>query len=158
MSLPHDTITQEYVEIIAFLEKRDRVARVKDIADQRGVTRSSVSLALNQLAKKQLITHLNYGHVTLTSMGRRLAQNLTLRHRAIKELLTTVLGLEESIAEQDACKFEHLISAETFNALTRFLDVLHQCPKEQAQLLKKIHQCVNSKSNNENCEECPLNP
>jgi DtxR family transcriptional regulator, Mn-dependent transcriptional regulator len=155
MNLPHDTITQEYIEIIAFLEKEHRVARVKDIADRRGVTRSSVSIALNQLSKKELITHESYGHVTLTPAGRRLAQKLTVRHHAVKELLTNILGISEEIAEQDACKFEHLISAETFTALTRFLSFLEQCPKGYPQLLKNIHNCTYINSETERCLECP---
>jgi DtxR family transcriptional regulator, Mn-dependent transcriptional regulator len=156
MSLPHDMLTQEYIEIIARLEKEQRVARVKDIADRRGVTRSSVSLALNQLSKKQLITHEAYGHAMLTAAGRRLAQKLTQRHQAVKNLLVNLLGLDEAIAEQDACKFEHLISAETFLALTRFLDFMRQCPNQAAQNLRDLHKCTYLHSPDGNCSQCPL--
>jgi DtxR family Mn-dependent transcriptional regulator len=130
MDFPHDTVTQEYIEIIADLENENKVARVKDIAERRGVTRSSVSIALSQLAKKELISHEAYGHIALTVKGRRLAQNLTLRHQAVKDLLTDILGLDEAIAELDACKFEHLISVETYSALMRFLYLVRQCPKK----------------------------
>jgi DtxR family transcriptional regulator, Mn-dependent transcriptional regulator len=156
MSLPHDTLTQEYIEIIAFLEKEHRVARVKDIADRRGVSRSNVSIALTQLTKKELISHESYGHVILTPAGRRLAQKLDVRHQAVKTLLISVLGLSEQIAEQDACKFEHLISAETLTALTRFLYLLENCPKDFSQNLKNMHKCMTEKQDLVRCKECQV--
>ncbi len=156
MNLPHDTLTQEYIEIIDLLEKEHRVARVKDIAERRGVSRSNVSIALTQLAKKELISHESYGHVTLTPAGRRLAQKLDVRHQAVKAVLIGVLGLSEEIAEQDACKFEHLISAETLAAMTRFLYLLENCPKGYAQTLKNMQKCMMEKFDAVRCQECPV--
>ena len=106
MSLTHDTTTQEYIEVIRDLENENKVARVKDIADRRGVSRSSVSIILNQLLKKDLIAHEQYGHVSLSQKGRRLANDLERRHQAIKEFLVKVLGVSDENAEKDACKFE----------------------------------------------------
>ncbi len=156
MDLAHDTVTQEYIEIIADLENENKVARVKDIAERRGVTRSSVSIALSQLAKKDLITHEAYGHIVLTAKGRRLAQSLTLRHQAVKDLLTDILGLDEAIAELDACKFEHLISAETYSALMRFLYLVRQCPKKHGQFIREVRECARAYSDGTPCVECML--
>ncbi len=128
MELAHGTTTQEYVEVIHELERAKKVARVKDIAERRGVTRSSVSLVLNQLVKKELITHEQYGHVTLTESGQSLANSLERRHRIIKGFLASVLGLPESVAEIDACKLEHHVSDESLAALVRFLSFIENCP------------------------------
>ncbi|HPN33244.1 MAG TPA: metal-dependent transcriptional regulator [bacterium] len=156
MNLPHDTVTQEYIEIIAALEDENKVARVKDIAERRGVTRSSVSIALSQLAKKDLIAHEAYGHIVLTVKGRRLAHHLTLRHQAVEDLLTDILGLDKAIAEQDACKIEHLISAETYSALMRFLYLVRQCPKKHGQFIREVRECARAYSDGTPCVECML--
>jgi len=156
MDFPHDTVTQEYIEIIADLENENKVARVKDIAERRGVTRSSVSIALSQLAKKELISHEAYGHIALTVKGRRLAQNLTLRHQAVKDLLTDILGLDEAIAELAAWKFEHLISVETYSALMRFLYLVRQCPKKHGQFMREVRECARAYSDGTPCVECMI--
>ena len=128
MGLIHDTTTQEYVEVIHDLERANKVARVKDIAERRGVTRSSVSLVLNHLLKKELITHEQYGHVTLTESGQNLATSLERRHRIIKGFLASVLGIPEDVAENDACKLEHHVSDESLAAFVRFLSFIENCP------------------------------
>ncbi len=104
MSLPYDTTTQEYIEVIYALEKENRVARVTDIAERRGVTKASVSLVLNQLQKKELVERKQYGHITLTRSGKRLGSTLTQRHKAIKKFLQIVVGVSEGTADDDACK------------------------------------------------------
>jgi len=128
MELAHDTTTQEYVEVIHDLERANKVARVKDIAEKRGVTRSSVSLVLNQLVKKELIAHEQYGHVTLTETGQSLASSLERRHRIIKGFLVSALGIPEEVAESDACKLEHHVSDESLAAFVRFLSFIENCP------------------------------
>ncbi|HNW58683.1 MAG TPA: metal-dependent transcriptional regulator [bacterium] len=129
MDIIHDQRTQEYIEVIHDLEKQNRVARVKDIARARGVSPANVSIALNHLAKKALILHEQYGHVVLTAEGQRVAQVLEKRHNAIRQFMTHVLGLEESLAESEACTLEHILSPESLQAIGRFLIFIDQCPK-----------------------------
>ena len=124
MSLPFDTTTQEYIEVIFDLEQQNRVARVTDIAERRGVTKASVSLVLNQLQKKELVDRKQYGHITLTKSGRRLGNKLSQRHKAIKEFLHAVVGVPEHIADQDACKLEHILSNESCAAIKDILKVV----------------------------------
>jgi DtxR family transcriptional regulator, Mn-dependent transcriptional regulator len=122
MSLLHDLTTQEYIEVIHELEQENKVARVKDIADRRGVTRSSVSLVLNQLKTKELIDHEQYGHVTLSKKGTKLAKTLQRKHDTLKSFFTSILKVPENIANMDACKIEHDISAESLNAMKKMLE------------------------------------
>ena len=121
MSANSDTTTQEYVEIIHDIQKKNKVARVKDIADQRGVCRSSVSTVLNMLKKQKLVIHEQYGLVELTTTGKRLGNILARRHETIFSFLTEILGVPVHIAEEDACKLEHHISPETVEYLNNFL-------------------------------------
>ncbi|MBN2354867.1 metal-dependent transcriptional regulator, partial [candidate division KSB1 bacterium] len=92
-------------------------------------SRSSVSIALNNLAEKNLIEHEQYGHVILTAKGRRIANNLERRHQAIKYFLAEILGISADIADEDACKMEHIMSQESLNALYQFLDYYRKTAK-----------------------------
>ncbi|HQI50227.1 MAG TPA: metal-dependent transcriptional regulator, partial [bacterium] len=129
MNIEHDHLTQVYIEVIRDLERQNRVARVKDIARIRGVSPANVSSALNNLAKKGLILHEQYGHVVLTAEGRHLAHVLDERHVAIRMFMTDVLGLERNLAESEACTLEHVMSQESLLAIGRFLQFVDRCPK-----------------------------
>lgn len=152
--MTHDTTTQEYIEVIRDLENENKVARVKDIADRRGVSRSSVSIILNQLLKKDLIAHEQYGHVSLSRKGRRLANDLQRRHQAIKQFLVKVLGVSEENAEKDACKFEHDISKESFVALSGFVAFIENCPKNIDNILNLYRNCGKYGSGENDCPDC----
>jgi len=136
MKSKFDTTTQEYIEIIHHLQNKHKVARVKDIARTRGVTRSSVSTALNLLKKKNLIKHETYGLVELTKEGEQLGQALDKRHAVINKFFIEVLGINPKVADEDACKLEHYISTETLNGLLRFLAFIEDCPEICADWLK----------------------
>lgn len=138
MSIISDTTTQEYVEIIHELQKQNKVARVKDIAKRRGVSRSSVSTVLNLLKKRNLVIHEQYGLVELTSTGEQLGEILAHRHEAIYKFLTEILGVKAKIADQDACKLEHYISPETVKKLIDFLEFIHKHSDDEFQWITKF--------------------
>jgi len=140
MSLPFDTTTQEYIEVIYALEQENRVARVTDIADRRGVTKASVSLVLNQLQKKELVDRKQYGHITLTKSGRRLGSTLSKRHQAIKRFLNIIVGVPEHIADEDACKLEHILSKESCKAINKIAKAIENQPQEMAAILHSLNQ------------------
>ena len=139
MALSSDTTIQEYVEIIHDLQKKYKVARVKDIAEQRGVSRSSVSIVLNMLKKRNLVIHEQYGLVELTKTGERLGQLLSQRHKTIFNFLTKVLGVPSQVAETDACKLEHHISSETMECLINFLAYIKDHSNSELTWLTKFH-------------------
>ena len=126
MNADFDTTTQEYVEIIYELQKNNKVARVKEIAERRGVSRSSVSIALNLLKKKKLIEHENYGLVELTDTGMQLGKELEQRHQIIRDFFVNILNIEPEIAENDACKLEHYIHQDIFNSLVDFVAFMNE--------------------------------
>ncbi|MBN1481943.1 metal-dependent transcriptional regulator [candidate division KSB1 bacterium] len=152
--MAYDITTQEYIKVIFSLEREHRVARVTDIAKRRGVTKSSVSLVLNQLQKKALIDRKQYGHITLTKSGRRLGSELHKRHQTIKVFLVRVLGVSEKIADRDACKIEHDLSQQTWTELRRFITVMQNCPNHLIESLASFRRCSKFASGDLKCETC----
>lgn len=123
-----NTTVQEYVEIIRDLTTDRQVARVKEIAEKRGVTRSSVSSALVMLRDLGLVEHEHYGYVALTPTGRDLGDSLERRHKAIFSFLHNVLNLDEDTADQEACKLEHQLGKPTLDALAAYVAKIGCCP------------------------------
>jgi DtxR family Mn-dependent transcriptional regulator len=109
---PLSASLEDYLEAILQLERTSRVARVSEIAGQLGVSRPSVTGALKNLGARHLVAHAPYGHVTLTQEGTRIAIEVERRHLAIKDFLTSVLGIPDGRAEATACKMEHVLEPE----------------------------------------------
>ena len=113
---------EDYLKAILSLENERGAVRVKDIARKLDITMPSVSSALKNLEKQELVCHPRYDLVDLTQEGSRVAEDIYHRHQVIKDFLSQVLGLDAEIAEKDACGMEHAISQETFESLARFLE------------------------------------
>ncbi len=151
----YDTVVEEYIEIISGLLTDNHEARVKDIAKSRGVTLPTASSAVERLKEMGLVNHKHYGTVTLTRSGEELASELDEYHAAIKKLLVNVLGVSEEIAEEDACKLEHQISAETVQSLLRLLKFLEKCPRGGTDWLKILHDCsLFTDGDEQGCLQC----
>jgi DtxR family Mn-dependent transcriptional regulator len=108
---------EDYLEAILAVEASGRPVRVKDLAGRLGVSRPSVVSALAALAGKGMVVHERYGGVELTAAGRRAAGEVSRRHRLVSSFLREVLGVSERVADADACRIEHALSAETVNRL-----------------------------------------
>lgn len=107
---------ENYLETILILSKKLPVVRSVDIATELGFKKSSVSVAMKHLREKEHITVTDAGFIYLTETGRQIAEMIFERH----ELLTTWLkrlGVPAEIAAEDACKIEHVISPESFEAI-----------------------------------------
>ena len=89
---------ENYLEIILDLEKTQKVARVKDIAQKMGVLRGTVTGALKNLSEKGLINYEPYSFITLTKNGTAIAREITRRHEIIKKFLENVLLLDSQKA------------------------------------------------------------
>ena len=108
-----------YLEAIFVLSKKINGVHAIDVGEYLGFSKPSVSRALSILKDKNLITVDKESHIYFTSEGLFLAEKIYNRHVLIKEFLTR-LGVSEETAESDACKIEHVLSDETFNALKIF--------------------------------------
>lgn len=112
--------SENYLETILMLSQQLPVVRAVDIANELGFKKSSVSVAMKQLREKGHIVVSNAGFITLTKSGLSIAEMVYERHETITTLLTS-LGVPETIASEDACRIEHVISAESFYALKSLL-------------------------------------
>ena len=114
---------ENYLETILVLSKRLPVVRSVDIANELGFKKSSVSIAMKNLREKEHITVTDAGFIYLTDSGRAIAEIIYERHQLISSWLIR-LGVDPTVATEDACKMEHVISRESFQAIKKY--VLHK--------------------------------
>lgn len=109
---------ENYLETILMLGKRLPVVRSVDIATELGFKKSSVSIAMKNLREKKHITVSESGFITLTESGRAIAEDIYERHQLLSQWLTA-LGVDPEVAAEDACRIEHVLSKESFDALKK---------------------------------------
>ena len=114
---------ENYLETILILSKNLPVVRSVDIANELGFKKSSVSVAMKNLREKKHITVTDAGFIYLTDSGREIAEMIYERHELISSCLVK-LGVSEKTAAEDACRIEHVISRESFDALKQHLNHL----------------------------------
>ena len=107
-----------YLETILVLHERKGYVRSIDIANEMGFSKPSVSIAMKNLRASECIEVSPEGNITLTDKGRAIAEKIYERHQYITRWLRA-LGVSPETAEDDACRIEHVISDETFEALKR---------------------------------------
>lgn len=107
---------EDYLETILVLSKSRPVVRSVDIAEEMGFKKSSVSVAMKNLREKEHITVTKEGFIYLTPSGREIAEMIYERHELLTKWLIQ-LGVDEKIAAADACRIEHDISKESFEAI-----------------------------------------
>lgn len=113
---------ENYLETILLLQRKNGVARAIDIANEMNFSRPSVSRAMSILKSAGHIDIVN-NQITLTESGLSIASGVYEKHCFIKDFLIQI-GVDESVASEDACKMEHIISEETFECLKVFFNNL----------------------------------
>lgn len=109
---------ENYLETILILSKKRPVVRSVDIAEELGFKKSSVSVAMKNLREKNHITVTKEGYIYLTDSGREIAEMIYERHELLTAWLVR-LGVNPEIAAEDACRIEHVISKESFEAIKK---------------------------------------
>ena len=107
-----------YMEAVLVLKQKSSFVRSIDVAEYLGYSKPSVSRAMGILRRDEYLTIDNDGGITLTEKGQAVAEMIYERHVLLTRLLTE-LGVPTEIATQDACKIEHDISVESFEAIKR---------------------------------------
>ena len=115
--------SENYLETILLLSKKLPVVRSVDIANELGYKKSSVSIAMKNLRGKEYIDVSEAGFISLTDSGKKIADMIYERHELLSECLVK-LGVSEEIANEDACKIEHVISRESFEAIKKYYQKL----------------------------------
>lgn len=109
---------ENYLETILILQKRKGAVRSIDIANQLEYSKPSISVAMKNLRENDYIEMDAEGYIQLLDKGRRIAEMMYERHTFIAEWLTS-LGVDPQIAAEDACRIEHVISAQSFEAIKK---------------------------------------
>ena len=109
-----------YLESILRLSKESPYVRAIDISAFMGYSKPSVSRAIGLLRDRGYITVDDGGAIELTDSGRRIAENIFDRHQTLTKVLI-YLGVDEETASEDACRMEHILSAETYDRIRAFL-------------------------------------
>ena len=112
-----------YLEAIYVLNGKNGFVRSIDVSEYLGYSKPSVSRAMGILRKGEYISVGKDGGITLTPSGLEIAQKIYARHTLLTKLLMHI-GVSEKTAAEDACKLEHAISDESFEALKKYADVL----------------------------------
>lgn len=115
--------SENYLETILVLSKKLPVVRSVDIANELGYKKSSVSIAMKNLREKEYIDVSEAGFISLTDSGKKIADMIYERHELLSECLVK-LGVSVEIANEDACKIEHVISPESFEAIKKYYQKL----------------------------------
>lgn len=113
---------EDYLETVFVLSEKNSDVRLTDIAAMLGVSKPSANRAVNTLTQNGFLSHETYGAITLTPEGETYAANVLHRHKLLKHFLSVTLGMNEKTAEEDACKMEHVMSAETIEKLYEYLE------------------------------------
>ena len=123
---------EDYLEMMLMLKEKHGYIRSVDIAASLGVSKPSVSYAVKRLKENGYITMAEDGHISLLPKGQEIAERIYERHQVLTRLFVD-LGVDERIAQDDACKVEHDLSEETFEAIRRHTTLMDQCLTAQSE-------------------------
>ena len=112
-----------YLETIHILSRKKGEVRSIDVCEYMGYSKPSVSVAMKNLREMVYITTDSNGFISLTETGRNRAEDVLEKHTILSDWLISI-GVEASIAREDACRMEHDISAETFCAIKAHIKAL----------------------------------
>ena len=113
---------ENYLETILILKNKNGAVRSIDIANELGFSKPSVSVAMKNLRENGYIEVDSSGYITLLDSGRQIAEKIYERHTTLSKWLVS-LGVDAKTAAEDACRIEHIISSESFEAIKKIAKV-----------------------------------
>lgn len=113
---------ENYLETILILKNKNGAVRSIDIANELGFSKPSVSVAMKNLRENGYIEVDSSGYITLLDSGRRIAEKIYERHTTLSKWLVS-LGVDAKTAAEDACRIEHIISNESFEAIKKIAKI-----------------------------------
>lgn len=145
---------EDYIEAIYHIIDEKLVARSKEIAARLDVSRASVTEALRALAKKGLINYEPYEAITMTALGKEVAEDVIFRHEALKSFFIEVLAIDKTVAEEAACKVEHTAPQEVITKMVSFTQFLKVCPRGGTELIKGFADFCKQGKTRVDCQDC----
>ena len=121
--------SEDYLETILILGNRSSLVRAVDIAAEMGFKKPSVSVAMKNLRENGYIHMDDQGHITLTQTGQDIADKMYERHIMLSNWLI-YLGVDEKTAVEDACKIEHVLSSQSFQAIKKHITQGNELPAD----------------------------
>ncbi len=112
---------ENYLETILMIKNKKGSVRSIDIANELDFSKPSVSVAMKNLRENGFIDVDSNGYITLLDKGQEIAEKMYERHTTLSKWLIS-LGVPEDIAVEDACRIEHIISVETFEAIKKIAE------------------------------------
>lgn len=153
---------EDYLETIYALVRDRKVARVKEIAQARGVRMASVTTAMHRLSEMGLIHYNQREFIELTPEGEEQARRTITRHDLLVRFFEEVLHVSAEKAGIDACAMEHYLSDESVDHMVRLFEFMKCCPKGNNEFLTNFHKCsvINPEVPpcNDDCELCKGDP
>lgn len=145
---------EDYIEAIYHIIEEKLVARSKEIAARLDVSRASVTEALRALSKKELINYAPYEAITLTEKGKVVAEDVIFRHEALKRFFIEVLAIDQSVAEEGACKIEHTAPPEIIQRMINFTEFMQVCPRGGEVMIQGFADYCESGKTSDSCNSC----
>lgn len=146
---------EDYLETIYLLQQKHKIARVREIAKDRQVKASSVSLALKRLSELGLIRYEQRERIELTDEGKIAARRVYARHVVLFQFFHNILGMDDEPARAEACGLEHALSNEGLDRFVQFFEMLSMCPSQACPCLTARHKSLSAKpSTNPSCHPC----
>jgi DtxR family Mn-dependent transcriptional regulator len=128
-----------YLQAVAGLKREKGYARVGDMAERLGVSKSGVTSMLRSLQGRGLVDHERYGCVELTPSGKELAERTESNRQVLSIFFRDILGVSDGTAEEDACMIEHLVSPEAMGQLLRLTSLLVSDDMTAARFREAFH-------------------
>jgi DtxR family Mn-dependent transcriptional regulator len=137
---------EDYLEAIYNLAGDKNITRSKDIAEQLGVSRASVTGALRALKQKKLANYKPYDYISLTESGRAVAKEVAYKHEILKSFFADILGIEPDIAQKTACEAEHTLGPEIISRLLCFIEFLNHSSDNSYDVMEEYQKfCIKRK-------------
>jgi len=144
------------LETILGLVRETGNARVRDIAERLGVAKSSVTVALRSLAKRELVNYEPYQLISLTDEGQRAAERIRGRHTGLSRFLQDVLDVDEEIAEASACRIEHAVPDGLVRRLSCFGEFMAGSDVASRRLPEAFQEYCADQRRTGKCEGCKV--
>ena len=116
---------EDYVELIYILQGKNGRVHTNSIASVLNINPASVTEIFQKLSNEGYIDYEKYSGVTLTKKGKQIARKTKEKHDVLKKFLM-ILGVDKRIADEDACKIEHVVNVKTMDKLTKFVEFVNQ--------------------------------
>jgi DtxR family Mn-dependent transcriptional regulator len=137
---------EDYLEAIYNLAGDNNITRSRDIAENLGVSRASVTGALRALKEKNLVNYQPYNYISLTESGKKAASEVANKHEILKSFFIEILDVKTETAQQAACKAEHALGPDIISRLLCFVEFVSKRSKNGHDMIEEFKKfCSNQK-------------